>query len=199
MLVSAIAFAAWHLMPAALVYYSALGLALGGIYLKRGLAASIAAHVGFNGVLVIAAIVVVLGPSHQLSIGGLELTAPSGWSAQTQALGSTTRLLGPADATVDVAVVNTQGQVLNPTVLTAQLHDDQLPFNLNATVHQDTVQELSLPIGGAAEADVTTADGRSGQIVVLPANGRLYGVLFMNAGSTKAKSDFAGILRSLRT
>jgi hypothetical protein len=133
-----------------------------------------------------------------VGLNGLRLTAPSGWSQQTLALGSTTRLLGPADATVDVAVVNMLGQSVDIDTLTEQLRDGELPFDLNATVHQSSVRQLALPIGVAAEADVTTADGRAGDVVLIPANGRLYGVLFMNAGSQRAKADFTTILGSLR-
>jgi membrane protease YdiL (CAAX protease family) len=73
---SALAFAIWHFIPSALIYYGVLGAGLAAIYLWRGLAASMAAHAGFNGVLTVAAIVVVLGPAHPVAFGGVSFTAP---------------------------------------------------------------------------------------------------------------------------
>jgi membrane protease YdiL (CAAX protease family) len=197
LIVSAVAFAAWHLMPAALIYYSAMGLALGWLYVKRGLAASMAAHAGFNGVLVIAAITVVLGPSHRINLQGLTLTEPSGWSQVTLPAYVTdmSTLRGPDGSFIDI-LAGEPGRIVDPAAVAGDLRANRLPFDATTTIDQKTVREITLPIGTADEVDITF-EGRAGEMVIFPAADRTYGVIFMNAGSEKAKSDFTTILSSL--
>lgn len=199
LVVSAVAFAIWHLNTAALIYYSAMGAVLGTLYLKRGLAASIAAHVSFNGVLTIAAIVVVLGPSHVVNVDGLSLTAPSGWSVESSVtadqIGAAAVLRGPDDAIVEV-IEGPVGSNFDPDTIAAQLRT-ALPFQSELTAEPDTVREAVLPLGKAVEVDVTI-DDQSGTVVLVPGNNRPIGVVLIDAGSAKARSDFATILDSLR-
>lgn len=198
LVVSAFAFAAWHLMPAALIYYTAMGFVLGRIYLKRGLAASIAAHVAFNGVLVVAAIAVVLGPSHTFTVNGLTLRAPSGWSQHTTSnplLGLPERLDGPSGSMLEV-VAGPDGEIIQPAVLAEDLREDRLPFSTDVVVDRSTVRELTLPVGVADEVDVSY-DGYDGELVFVPESTRTYGLLFMGGGSEKATSDFSSILDSI--
>lgn len=198
LVVSAFAFAAWHLMPAALIYYTAMGFVLGRIYLKRGLAASISAHVAFNGVLVIAALAVVLGPSHTFTVNGLTLRAPSGWSQHATSnpfLGVPDRLDGPAGSMIEV-VAGPEGELVEPTVLADELRADRLPFNTDVVVDRSTVREITLPVGVADEVDVSY-DGYDGDLVFVPGSTRTFGLLFMGGGSEKAKADFTSILDSI--
>lgn len=199
LIVSAMAFAVWHLTPAALVYYTAMGAVLGWLYLKKGLAASMAAHVGFNGVLTIAAIFVVLGPAHTVSLDGVSFQAPSGWSVQSsvtaQNLGAAAVLRGPDDAIVEV-IEGPVGEQFDPDATASRLESETLPFQDELSLDHSTVREETLPIGRAVEADVSL-DGRSGHVVLFPAADRPVAVVFLDAGSAKASSDFTKILDSL--
>jgi hypothetical protein len=187
-------------MPAALIYYSAMGAVLGTLYVKRGLTASMAAHVGFNAVLTIAAITVVLGPSHLVSIDGLSMNAPSGWSVNSsldaQESGAVEVLSGPADATVEV-IEGPVGKTFDVDNTAAQLEDNSLPFTGDVVIAPSSIRELSLPAGRAVEADVVI-EGHTGSLVLLSSTDRPFGLLLLDAGSTKARADFTAMLGSLR-
>jgi membrane protease YdiL (CAAX protease family) len=200
LVVSAMAFAVWHLTPAALVYYTAMGAVLGWLYIKRGLAASMAAHVGFNGVLTIAAIFVVLGPAHTVKLDGVSFQAPSGWSVQSSVtasnFGAAAVLRGPDDAIVEV-IEGPVGQQFDPDAAAARLQSESLPFQSELSLNHSTIREETLPVGRAIEADVTV-EGRSGKVVLISAANRPFAVVFLDAGSAKASSDFTKILNSAR-
>jgi membrane protease YdiL (CAAX protease family) len=199
-LVSAGAFAVWHFMPASLVYYAALGAALGGLYIKRGLACSIAAHVGFNAVLTIAAIAVVLGPSHVIQAGALSMTAPSGWSLDrsvaAQLSGADAVLIGPDLAELEVvpgpAIVG-----LSADAVAQRLRSGSLALPLGLGFDTDAVNEVRTPVGEVAEVGMTV-QGRQGTLALLVAGGQSYEFVFLSAGSDKAQTDFARMLSSLR-
>lgn len=141
-LVSAGAFAVWHLNRAALLYYFAVGCALAAIYLSRGLAASIATHLAFNTVLTIAAVVVVFGPSHLVTVDGISLTSPGGWSQVSSVnenpLGAAVELRGPDDAAVSV-LAGPVGRTFDPDLAAQQLATSSLPLPAGSTVDQTTV------------------------------------------------------------
>jgi Type II CAAX prenyl endopeptidase Rce1-like len=198
-LASAGAFAVWHFMPASLVYYAALGAALGGLYVKRGLACSLAAHVGFNSVLTIAAIVVVLGPSHNVQVGSLRLTSPSGWSVasapQGELAGVGAVLVGPDDAQLDIVAVPSVNAV-GADVIAARLRSDALPLIPGLSLQTDSVQEVQTPAGEVVEIGFSV-EGRHGTLAMLAAPGQSYEMLFLDAGSGKAESDYSRMLASL--
>jgi hypothetical protein len=200
LIVSAMAFAVWHLTPAALVYYTAMGAVLGWLYLKKGLAASMAAHVGFNGVLTVAAIFVVLGPAHTVNLDGVSFKAPSGWSVESSVtaenIGAAAVVRGPDDALVEV-IEGPVGEQFDPDATASRLQSEALPFQSQLSLNRATVREESLPIGRAVEADVSV-DGRSGSVVLFPAADRPFAVVFLDAGSERAMADFPKILDSLR-
>jgi membrane protease YdiL (CAAX protease family) len=199
-LVSAVAFAAWHFMPASLVYYSALGAALGGLYLARGLACSIAAHVGFNAVLTIAAIIVVLGPSHMFTVNNVQLTTPSGWSQATPQLAMSPdgvlALVGPSDSQLDVVAGPVTGP-LSVDDIASRIRQSAVPLNGEFTIDTAGARVISLPIGEAVETSLTV-EGRSGTLVLFDPAGQIYEVLFLDAGSATATRDFQQVLESLR-
>jgi membrane protease YdiL (CAAX protease family) len=198
-LVSAGAFAVWHFMPASLVYYAALGAALGGLYLKRGLACSIAAHVGFNSVLTIAAISMVLGPSHVIQIGQLSLTAPSGWSVDTspavQLSGADSVLVGPSDAELEV-IPGPAVTAVSPDAIAARLRSGALPLSAGLGLDTSSVSEVPTPAGEVVEIQMTL-QGRQGTLGLLAADGQSYELIFLSAGSEKAIADFPRMLASL--
>jgi membrane protease YdiL (CAAX protease family) len=199
-LVSAAAFAVWHFMPASLIYYAALGAALGGLYLKRGLACSIAAHVAFNGVLTVAAIMVVLGPSHLVTFGNIELTAPSGWSVNgspaVTVSGADVVLVGPSDSELEVVPGPAVNGVSAATVA-QRLADSRLPLPPGLTLDTSSVRLLSVPVGQVVEVPMT-ADGRQGTLGLLVASSQSYELVFLDAGSVKAENDFSQMLASLQ-
>ena len=196
LLLSGIAFAVWHLNPAALRYYALMGLLLGGLYLKRGLVCSIAAHVAFNGVLTVAALAVVLAPARTITTGDVSFSAPSGWGQlHTEAEGWT--LDGPSGAEIFLAE-----RPLAVTPTADQLRDRVragLPAALipGLSLDMSTLRETTIPAGVAVELDVTY-EGHGGTFAMLAVRGKLVAIALMNAGSTKAQADFPGILDSLR-
>jgi membrane protease YdiL (CAAX protease family) len=198
LVVSALAFAVWHLNTAALIYYSAMGAVLGGLYVKRGLAAAMAAHVGFNGVLTIAAIAVVLGPAHSVTADGVTITAPSGWSDATHTtanVGADLLLRGPDGAIVEV-IGGPFSQPFDADAEVTRLQTAGNLFSSAASLDGSTVRVTTLPVGPAVEAEVSV-EGRSGSVVVFGSEQRTIAVVFLNAGSDKAKADFAKMLSSM--
>jgi membrane protease YdiL (CAAX protease family) len=196
---SALAFAIWHFIPSALIYYGVLGAGLAAIYLWRGLAASMAAHAGFNGVLTVAAIVVVLGPAHPVAFGGVSFTAPSGWSTVSSASpgfpATTLSLRGPSDAVVDaIAIPDAFAGTADAIEARIQANDGGLSDSLGSV---SNVREIEVPAGVAVEVDITL-NGHHGNAVLLPADGQVYELVFLNAGSVKAIEDFSRMLDTLR-
>jgi membrane protease YdiL (CAAX protease family) len=199
--VSAAAFAAWHFRVASLIYYAALGAALGSLYLRRGLAGSIAAHVGFNGALTVAAIFAVLTPSHVITVGRLTLTEPAGWSrhaVSAEALPDTdVFLVGPSNAELDIAPGPFVRGTLDPQQIAARMRTDALAPTADTSIDTSSVRELAVPVGVVVEEDVTV-DGRAGIVAVVTVGGQLDELVFFGAGSAKATADFNTILSSLR-
>jgi len=198
---SALAFAAWHLNPAALRYYALLGALLGWLYSRRGLACSMAAHLGFNGVLTLAALSVVLSSGPTVTLPGVSMQLPSGWtSASPQDLprelstfGDAVGYRGPSGAALVVASLNT------PTAPTVdQLWDrfGSMPFGGPGSPGS-SLEELQLPAGHAVEMK-TKVGGHDLALVLVPHDGRSVEIVLDGAGSAKARSDLTRMLRSLR-
>jgi membrane protease YdiL (CAAX protease family) len=199
-IVSAGAFAVWHFMPSSLIYYAALGAVLGGLYLKRGLACSMAAHVGFNAVLTVAALSIVLGPSHTIDVAGLTVTAPSGWSVQTGTAVNggfgAASLVGPDDAQIEIIGGEVVSHV-SAADIAAALENKQLPLPPGLTLDSNEVGEIHSPAGRLVEVGLT-ADGRHGTLAVLVKHNRSYEVIFLSAGSDRAVRDFHTIMTTLQ-
>jgi membrane protease YdiL (CAAX protease family) len=198
---SAAGFAVWHLNPAALRYYALLGALLGWLYARRGLACSMAAHLGFNGVLTVAALSVVLSPGASLNVDGLSAHLPPGWRSASAselpeslpASAATAGFRGPSGAALIVVAV--------PTLTTPSVDDiyerlDNSGFASLAPGHTD-LHELRLPAGPGVEV-VAESHGDQVTIVFLPHAGRSYELVMRGAGSVKARTDFNRILKDLR-
>ena len=198
---SAAAFAVWHLNPAALRYYALLGALLGWLYTRRGLVCSMAAHLGFNGVLTIAALSVVLSPGAAVNLDGLSAHLPSGWRAASLSdlpeslsnVGSVKSFRGPSGSALVVVAVPSPS---TPTV--DDIYDRLSSSGFTSLIpgHSD-LRELRLPAGPAVEV-VSQVRGDQVTIVFLPHAGRSYELLMRGAGSAKARSDFGRILKDLR-
>jgi hypothetical protein len=67
--------------------------------------------------------------------------------------------------------------------------------NVGATI--DNARQVQLPAGVAVEADITV-EGHDGNLVFVPEQSKLVEVIFISAGSEKAKADFPHMLHSLR-
>jgi hypothetical protein len=196
---SAFAFAIWHFLPSSLIYYTAMGIGLGRLYIRKGMASSMAAHACFNGVLTVAAVIVVLGPAHTYDVGGLAVTAPSGWTEQKQQSAFASDLLhlnGPGGSEVILESISTGG-VFDPASTAARITASADSLIPGGTIDPNSVREEQLPaVGTAVEADFT-AGGDRGEMALFALDGRPYGMLFVNGGSARAASDFTKMLDSL--
>jgi hypothetical protein len=197
---SALAFAIWHFIPAALVYYGFMGAGFAAIYLKRGLATSMAAHAGFNGVLTIAAITIVLAPAHPVSLGAVSFTAPSGWSTVASPTisspGNLLDLRGPSAAEVSVIEIPVATDTpADQLAARLQAGTGQLSASLGGPA--SNVRETSTPAGPAVEVDIDV-QSHHGDAVLLPVAGEVYEFIFLNAGSVKATEDFSRMLDSIQ-
>jgi membrane protease YdiL (CAAX protease family) len=197
---SALAFAVWHFIPAALVYYGLMGAGFAAIYLKRGLATSMAAHAGFNGVLTIAAITIVLAPAHLVGVGALTFTAPGGWSTVSSPVASTAGplldLRGPSSAEVAIVALSV-ATVQTVDDIAQRLEEGSGPLEATLGGPVSNIREISTPAGTAVEVNIDL-HSHDGDAVLLPANGQVYELIFLSAGSVKATEDFSLMLGSLQ-
>jgi membrane protease YdiL (CAAX protease family) len=197
---SAVFFAVWHFIPTAIPYYVALGAGLGGLYIKRGLASSMAAHACFNGVLTVAAIFVVLGPGHTYDVEGLEITAPSGWTDVGPHPGGVIDFLaleGPDGSGVSVNPIFAD-QPFDADQSAERLRESPDLASDGATIDAASIREVQIPgVGESVEADVSVA-ANHGEMLLFGADGHDYVLVFVNGGSAKADRDFTKMLASLQ-
>ena len=200
--VSGFAFAVWHLNPAALKYYALMGLLLGFLYVKRGLACSMAAHFTFNGVLAVAALAVVLSPGKTFTSGDVAIHAPSGWSQHhgggiDEASFTALALDGPSQSGVMVMDIPVS-HPLSTSAIESAVRSGAMSTYLPATgTSLSNIREVQLPAGTGIEADFVI-QGHSGNFVFVPRSTEMVAVMFISAGSEKAKADFPHMLDSLR-
>lgn len=196
---SAVLFAVWHFIPAAIVYYTILGAALGALYLKRGLASSMAAHACFNGVITVAAIAVALGPGTSYEVDGLRLTAPVGWSEDRAAeLVPGALVLDGPDAQVSLNLVTGADQPFDPDQAAERMRTSAGLITPRAAIDAGSIREVELPsVGEAVEANFSVA-GESGQLDLFAAAGQDYVLAFVSGDGDSADRDLSRILDSLR-
>jgi membrane protease YdiL (CAAX protease family) len=197
--VSAAAFAVWHLNPSALRYYALMGALLGFLYLRRGLACSIAAHVAFNGVLTVAALSVVLTPGPSVDVQGLTVQTPAGWHRATPkdpaveaASADAAVFTGPSGAGLVVLALPTPVAPDVSSIVDRFATSGAVP----AMLDRSSVRELRLPVGEVIEVSGTSRAQRV-TLVVIPHDGRSYELVMNGAGSPKADRDFTRILQDL--
>jgi membrane protease YdiL (CAAX protease family) len=187
---SGIAFAAWHLNSEAMVYYSLFGAVFGALYLRRGLACSMAAHAAFNGTLVVAAVLYATGPGVTVSGHGVVVTAPPGWHAMP---GGDVHLNGPSAS--EVLLIPLPGPAVDPSTALRRIVEN--PAVASFAIDLATARTVDLPVGPAMRVRVRS-EGRDGDFVLFNAHGRPYAVALVSGGSTRARTDFDKILRDLR-
>jgi membrane protease YdiL (CAAX protease family) len=208
LLVSSMFFAVWHLNKKALIYYTAMGCIFGGLYIKRGLLASMTGHFCFNGILTAAAVVIVLGPGHTYDLNGLQVSLPAGWTENA------TETDNPfVDDAIQLAVDGPDGSGIvffdlagagvdvpeyDPDAVAQRLATSEIPLPTGSSYDATSVRQVDLPtVGRAVEADFTVGANR-GELVFFAAGGRTYFTMFINGGSSKAASDFDEMLNTMR-
>ena len=189
---SAVGFAVWHLSLPDLPYYTLFGVVFGALFLRGGLACSVAAHAAFNGTLVAAAIAYALGPGVTVTGSDLTLRAPPGWH---RADGGGLHLRGPSAGEVRVDLVNGVAS-LDLDGAVARIENGALDGG-GYRVLPGTARTLRLPAGDAVRMRVAN-NGRDGDVVILAAGGRVYAVELLSGGSPRVRSDFEKMLRDLR-
>ncbi len=202
--VSAMFFAVWHLNRQALLYYTAMGCIFGWLYVKRGLVASMTAHICFNGALTVAAVVIVLGPSHTYDVDGLELTVAAGWTNESAAAAAEfgaaapdLALQGPDASLIVVSATPLGERVYDPDMVAQRLSAGSYPFT-GVAYDRSSVRQADLPsLGRAVEVNFTLG-ALHGEDVLFAVDGQAYAVRFINGGSGKAESDFRDVLSTLR-
>ena len=198
---SALAFAVWHLTPAALRYYALMGALLGWLYSRRGLACSMAAHAGFNGVLTLAALSVVLTPGPSVTANGMSLQLPSGWkptpsAALPSVLATDDDLVGVTGPSGAAMVIVGFPTPVAPDADSIAARVSASPFAGINPVDRQSLRELRLPAGTAVQFD-EEVDGRRATLIFLPHDGRSFEFLVQTAGSIKAAADVHRILQSV--
>jgi len=208
LIVSAMFFAVWHLNRQGLIYYTGMGCVFGGLYLKRGLVASMTAHFCFNGALTVAAIYLVLGPSHTYTVDSLKVTVAAGWTdetAQTSGYfnsGSALYLQGPDASVIAVMPITAgplAGQGFDADTFMQRLSSTpvQLP---GGTYDANSVHAIDLPtVGTAVEINFSLNQytAYKGEYVFFGADNETYMAMLVNGGSPKAETDFTTMLNSL--
>jgi membrane protease YdiL (CAAX protease family) len=195
LLVSAAAFAIWHMNLTSLRYYSLMGLLLGGLWLKRGLVASLAAHAVFNGMLTIAAIAATSGAGHLTQWADVSFVLPGGWHQFGDGAAAAT-FAGPAAAGL---IVTRSLPAAMPTVdeLVGSLQERE-----SATADMRVVpgSEKVVQIDGrpAAAAEIVSA-GQPGHVVRVAGDQAVYTLVMVTSGSPNADRDWRSVLNTLHT
>jgi membrane protease YdiL (CAAX protease family) len=196
--VSALLFALAHLLwtPFYMAYYTLLGVLLGAIYWRRGLQASMAAHAGFNGFLLLLCAGVALGPGHTFNSNGVSVHASGGWQQNT-ASGADLKLNGPGGATFTVS-----HGALGPNVgfdlqaIADGINGSRVPLPEGVSIVGGSAHVVTFPTGQGVE--VSAVDhGHAGELIFVPKAGQVFTVIIGTAGSHRAKNDYPHMLQSL--
>jgi membrane protease YdiL (CAAX protease family) len=195
---SSFLFALIHLRT--LPYYTAMGLVLGGLYWKRGLLASVAAHAAFNGCLLVMAVAVVLGPDHTIAANGVSLKASAGWERTTIALPDDVSLAldGPSGASLVVRHAPLPGGARTGLdQVAAAINSGALPPPAGWEVAPGSAHVTQYAAGPGVEVAVRV-HGHDGVIAMIPKGEAFWEVDIATAGSGRAGRDYPAILQSLQ-
>lgn len=191
--VSAIAFAVWHLNPAALRYYALMGLVFAAIWLKRGLLASMSAHAAFNGVLAIAAVMATSGAATDTTFEQITVTIPGGWHVDS--VHSTPEEMfvdGPSGSALLL-----MRRPVDTTGSSASDGDISPVTGPDVSFEAGSVTRTTTGLGPAVAADVTVRN-QPGHVLVVKYDGYLYEVFIITAGNPAAEHSWKNITTSLR-
>jgi membrane protease YdiL (CAAX protease family) len=193
--ISAIAFAIWHLNPVALRYYAVMGLVFAGIWMKRGLIASMSAHAAFNGVLTVAAVFATTGAATTTTFGAAAVEVPGGWhldATDSDAMHSI--FIGPSGAAL-ILIDKPQPETERTLGSIAQ-HMAAAPVADGIRVDEASLRQLSTPLGVGVTADFSI-DNQPAHVVAVPYQGQLYEVILVTAGNPAAEHQWDAIPSSL--
>jgi membrane protease YdiL (CAAX protease family) len=204
---SSVLFALWHMRfgVVQILYYTVLGVMLGRTYWKRGLVASMAAHAGFNGTLVVVALVFILGPGATMSANGVSIHAPGGWDEidTAEVPGVPSAILaahGPSSAVI----------VILADPLPAGVSEDEVreyARGVEAAAAATGGAKLASPAAGSARMATYPAGeavrvplrhpGNAGEVAVFFHGGYEWKVILQHA-TDRTRDDFEEMLQSLR-
>jgi membrane protease YdiL (CAAX protease family) len=182
--VSAIAFAIWHLNPAALRYYAVMGLVFAGIWLKRGLLASMSAHAAFNGVLTIAAVMATSGTGATTTFNSIAVEIPGGWHVDPIDSGPDEMLVvGPSGS----ALVLLMKPNTHPEDPIGYIEDRMAGAEVQAGVSLDaaSIKEGTTSLGRAVTGDFSI-ENQPGHVIEFPYQGSIYELVIVTAGNPAA-------------
>jgi membrane protease YdiL (CAAX protease family) len=194
---SAVLFALAHLRPAGLIYYSLIGCILGRLYFRYGLKASVAAHAVFNGLLVVAAIISVVGPAKTYVDDGAVLHLPAAWRTANLPAGFPYQFAARGPSGAAILVLDRPvpgGYTFDPAALEAAAQSHHLPLPAGASVTSAT--SVTYPAGTAAVLKFTES-GQGGQVAVMVENSKEWVFVLSTAGSSKAVTDFDHMMHQL--
>jgi uncharacterized protein len=189
--VSSVLFALAHLRGE-LVYYSLMGALLGGLYWRRGLKASFAAHAAFNGSLVVVAVLGVLGPAHLLRSDGVTVEASPAWHLASAAA------IGQAQVDLAASGPSGAGFVVHHDDLpgAGRVDVDELPLPHGFLVVPGTARPVDYPIGHGVR--LALRDGnQQAELVAVAVGDRVWSVVLVSGGSRRASHDFERMLSTL--
>ena len=197
-LASSFLFALAHLRPASLVYYTLIGAVLGRLYFRYGLKSSISAHAAFNGCLVAAAIISVLGPAKTYTVDGATLQLPAHWKTVTAPPGAPVQLALSGPSGSGLVVIDRPvppGAVFSPDAVVAAAQQHLIPIPPGASI--DSVQTVDYRAGRAVLVAMTEG-GRAGRLVTMVVHDRAWIFVLATAGSPRASSEFDHMMQTLR-
>lgn len=194
--VSAIAFAIWHLNPEALRYYALMGLVFAGIWLKRGLIASMSAHAAFNGVLTVAAVLATTGTGTIAAFGQAAIEVPGGWHLDTLSPDPAHSVyVGPSGAAL--VLIDTPLPESEQTLDGIEQRLAAAPIESGIRVDEASLRRMRTSLGTGVTADFSVAN-QPAHILAVPYNGDLYELVLVTAGSPAAEHEWHAITTSLR-
>jgi membrane protease YdiL (CAAX protease family) len=193
---SAIAFAVWHLNPAALRYYALMGLVFAGIWLKRGLLASMSAHAAFNGVLTIAAVMATSGTSATTDFNGISVMIPGGWHVDhTSSLPDRMLVAGPSGSALALLIKPDTHPQDSIGSIESRLNSAQVQAGVS--IDPSSITEVTTTIGPAVTGDFSIAN-QPGHVIEFPYQGSIYELIIITAGNPAAERSWHDITSSLR-
>jgi membrane protease YdiL (CAAX protease family) len=193
LLVSAGAFAVWHMSMPQLQYYALMGLLLGGVWRKRGLIGSMATHSAFNGVLVFAAIAATGGSGQLTTWQNVSFLLPGGWHAHPTTTSQTIAYDGPAATGLGINRATPAQLPGVPELLDRLRRGESAP---GMGVVAGTEEIVSVDGIDAATADVVTM-GQPGHVLMVATGSSVYTLVMITSGSPKAEDDWHVVLSSL--
>jgi membrane protease YdiL (CAAX protease family) len=182
----AVAFALWHLNPLALRYYIVLGILLGFLYWRFGLAGSIGAHAAFNAALFAVAVLVLSAAPHAVDRDGIRVELPASWSVVEDGIPPRVDVAAESRTGATLAIVHLDA---SSSVAAAQ------PFV--APPNARLPHEIRVAQGTGIRFELITPGGRSSEVVVIQRRTRRWVVTLVPEGSEQALREFDTMLGTL--